>query len=75
MDQSTNNNTQQQSQLNVQIMPDGVVISIALGPGLAVQQIIPEQLMNDLAGKWLDSRRARKHELQLIEDIKRTKVN
>lgn len=59
----------------VQITPEGLLISIILASGLSIHHAIGEETMNEICKQWIESRRQVKHQLQLMQDIQRTKNN
>ena len=59
---------------NLQITPDGMLISIMFGPGLVLNQVINEETMNAICKKWLETRKELKKQQQLVQDVLRTKA-
>jgi hypothetical protein len=59
---------------NFNIQPNGLVITTMLAPDLHIVKFVDESAMNALCGKWTESRKQLKQELQLIQDIKNNKV-
>lgn len=62
-------------QTHLDVTEHGVVITVALAPGTQLTQLIPEQTMNEVAGKWLETRKQIKRDLAIVQDIKRSKIN
>ena len=60
---------------NVQVSPQGVIVTTVLGPGLSITQGLGEAVMNDVVKKWLDTRRELKKQQALIQDVMRSKNN
>lgn len=60
-------------QVGINIQPNGMLIQILIAPGFAFTQLIDEKTMNDVAGKWLETRREIKKEQQLVADVMRSK--
>lgn len=60
---------------NVSISPDGVLITIALGPGISITHGLNEEMMNELTRKWLETRQEIKQQLHLIKRIQDSKNN
>jgi hypothetical protein len=57
------------------VVQEGVVIITELAPGLQVSQFIPEDTMNAIAGRWLETRKQIKHNLEIVRDNKFIKSN
>jgi hypothetical protein len=69
---------QQQPQFpltNINITPQGMLVSIMLTPTLSFNQLLDENVMNEVVKKWMETRREVKRDLALIHDINRTKNN
>lgn len=60
---------------NVNLTPEGVLFTIALGPGLSINYAVGEQMMNELCQKWLETRQEIKQQLHLIRKIQDSKNN
>lgn len=60
---------------NINVTPQGVVVTVILGPGLSITQALGEQVMNDIVKKWLETRRELKKQQALISDVIRSKNN
>lgn len=48
------------------VSPEGVTINTQLGQGLSLTQFIPEQAMNNLVRKWMETRREIKGQLAVV---------
>jgi len=59
---------------NINITPDGMVVSTLLGPGLAINQAINEETMNAICKQWLETRKELKKQQELVRDVIRTKA-
>ena len=65
---------QQQVQIGLNFLPNGVALRIPIGPITIIEQIIPEEMMNQLCQQWKESRRALAQQQALIADVMRTKA-
>ena len=59
--------------VNVQVVPQGVIITTMLAPGLTFGQMIDEASMNEICQQWLQSRKQIKRDLELVQHIKKTR--
>ncbi len=64
----------QQFQINFRCDPDKLVLRIPTSPITAQEIILPEEIMSQIAGQWLETRKQLKRDLQLIADINATKI-
>jgi hypothetical protein len=62
-------------QTHIEVQPQGVLVIVTLAPGTQLTQLIPEEIMNQIAGKWLETRKQIKRELAIVQDIQRSKIN
>ncbi len=58
---------------NYAIAEGGMVISITVAPGTAIQHAIPAQVMHEIVKKWREVERANASTAQLVADVMRTK--
>lgn len=58
----------------INISPDGMIISLVLGPGTTINQMINEEQMNAICQKWLETRKQVKEELNIIDLVQRSKI-
>jgi len=59
---------------NLQVTPDGLLITIMLAPGLIIQQGVGEAAMNAVCKQWLQSRKDVKQQLEMIQHVKKSKI-
>lgn len=60
---------------NLQVTPQGLLVTIALAPGLIIQQGIGEDAMNAVCKQWLESRKQVKKQLEMIQHINNSKLH
>ncbi len=62
-------------QTHIEVQPQGVILIVTLAPGTQFTQLIPEETMNQIAGKWLETRKQIKRELAIVQDINKSRTN
>lgn len=72
-EQSTPTPQPQFPMCNLNVTPQGLIIQIALAPGLTLTQAIDAATMTQLAEGWIRSQLEIMKQQQLIEHIKQTK--
>ena len=60
---------------NLNITEQGMLITILLAPGLSINQMIGEETMNQIAGRWLETRREMKKNMDIIRHVKESRIN
>ena len=58
---------------NYAITEGGMVITITVAPGTAIQHAIPAQLMHEIVKKWREVERANASTAALVADVMRSK--
>jgi hypothetical protein len=59
--------------LNISIEPQGMTVTILLGPGTAISQVIAASDMDNVVKLWRDQKRAMGSELDIIRAVQSTK--
>lgn len=59
-------------QTQVNVHENGVLITTQLAPYTQFVQFLPEDMMNQVAGKWLETRKELKRKLEIVHDLKRS---
>jgi hypothetical protein len=62
-------------QIAINVTPQGMMVSVALAPGLTLTQNLGEDIMNQVCARWLETRQEIKQNLAIIEHVKRSKNN
>lgn len=58
---------------NINVSPAGMTITIMLAPGLAIQQAVGEEAMNQIMQKWLETRKQVRQQLELVKHIQQSR--
>jgi hypothetical protein len=61
--------------LNVQIGPDGMLLTILLGPGLSINQAVNAETMHAICSKWRETQREQQKSLEIIRHVRQSKIN
>lgn len=64
---------EQPSPVTITVATESATVTISLGNGLFLQQVIPAQTMDEVSKLWRESRRQLAQQQQLIADVIRTK--
>lgn len=59
-------------QVNINITPQGMLVTIALGPTTAINQLIEANAMDQISKAWRESR---KNQLDIIRTVQNSKIN
>ena len=62
-------------QESLRIVPQGLIITVQFTPTFSINQLIPANAMNEIAGAWLESRKQIKKDLEIIRDVNRSKLS
>lgn len=60
---------QQFPQINANITPDGMIITIGLAPGFAFQHGLGVDMMDEICQKWKETKRQTKANLEIVRDM------
>lgn len=56
-------------QINANITPDGMVITIGLAPGFAFQHGLGVEMMDEICQKWKETRKQAKANLEIVRNM------
>ena len=59
--------------INISIAADNATLSIGMGNGLFIQQVLSAETMQQICKVWLESRKELMKQQQLVADVIRTK--
>lgn len=57
-------------QVNLNVVPQGLIVSIQLGPTTVIQQVIESGAMDQVVKMWRESRRNVDHVLRAVQETK-----
>lgn len=60
---------QQFPQINANITPDGMIISVVLGPGFVFQQAIGGEMLDEICKKWKETRKKTNANLEIVRNM------
>jgi hypothetical protein len=61
-------------QVGINITPDGLVISTVLAPGTVITQMLNTEQVDAICQKWLETRKQRQDEMNIIQMVQRSKI-
>ena len=60
---------------NLQIVEQGVIVSLVFAPNITMNCLIDPDTMQNLCRKWLDFRKNQADQLRVIREINKSKIN
>lgn len=51
------------------ITPQGLAITFTLAPGLTLTQVLPEDVMNEITRRWVETRREVKRQMEIAQNV------
>jgi hypothetical protein len=56
---------------NIQVVPQGAIITVMFAPDLHLTKLLDEQTMNDICKLWMQSRKQLKNDMELAARVMR----
>jgi hypothetical protein len=59
----------------VQVLPQGIVISTVFGPGIVFSTTLDENTANNIMKLWVQTRKDIADQMRVIEHVRQSKIN
>jgi len=60
---------------NLQIVEQGVLVSMVLAQNISINCLIGTEAMHNLCKQWLEYRKAQQDQLRVIREVNKSKIN